>query len=388
MDQRLLPFATLDPAAYELPAELVERALSPALVVHMDVVRANVARIVALCGSDPDRWRPHVKSAKIPEVQRELARAGVRQFKCATTREAAVLLEALAAEGLERPDLLVAYPLVGPALAHVGLLAARHPGARLAVLCETPEAVREVPPGVDVFVDVNPGMDRTGAPLEELARIAATARAAGARLRGLHFYDGHLHQPDRIERTLAVHAGYDRLLELVDTLRRDGARVEEVVTAGTPALVDALAYQGFAAVEGLRHRVSPGTVVFHDVRSQEQSPELGLRPAALVLARVVSHPAPDLATCDAGSKSIAAEAGDPCAVVLGRPGLEAQAPSEEHLPLRGEPGQLPPRGAVLQLVPRHVCPTVNLAEQAALVEGGRLRGVVEVRARAHELLPS
>ena len=52
------------------------------------------------------------------------------------------------------------------------------------------------------------------------------------------------------------------------------------------------------------------------LRSRRGQPGLGLRPAALVLTRVVSHPAPDLATCDAGSKSIAAEAGDPCAEVL------------------------------------------------------------------------
>jgi len=378
-------FAALDSAAYRLPDELIEGALSPALVVHLAVVRANIARIVALCGQ-VDRWRPHVKTAKIPEILRELSRAGVRHFKCATTREAAVLLEVLAAEGQADADLLLAYPLVGPALQRVGALALRHPGAHIAVLCEVPEAVQDVPPGVGVFVDVNPGMDRTGAPIEDPQRIAATARAAAQRLRGLHFYDGHLHQPDRIERSLAVHAGYDRLLELVRTLERDGQRVDEVVTAGTPAFLDALAYPGFAG--GPRHRLSPGTVVFHDVRSQEESPELGLRPAALVLARVVSHPAPDLATCDAGSKSLAAEAGDPCALVLGRSDLEALRPSEEHLPLRGERGSLPPRGAVLQLIPRHVCPTVNLAEEAALVECGRLVDVVAVRARAHELFPA
>jgi D-serine deaminase-like pyridoxal phosphate-dependent protein len=239
---------------------------------------------------------------------------------------------------------------------------------------------------VGVFVDVNPGMDRTGAPIDQRERIAATARAAGARLRGVHFYDGHLHQTDRTERTRAVHAGYDRLRELVRELEQAGASVAEVVTAGTPALLDALAYEGFAATGAPRHRVSAGTVVYHDARSQEQCPELGLRPAALVMARVVSRPAPDLATCDAGSKSLAAEAGDPCAVVLGRPDLEALRPSEEHLPLRGQPEALPSRGSILQLIPRHVCPTVNLAEQAALVDAGRLVDVVEVRARAHELL--
>jgi D-serine deaminase-like pyridoxal phosphate-dependent protein len=107
-------------------------------------------------------------------------------------------------------------------------------------------------------------------------------------------------------------------------------------------------------------------------------------PAALVLTRVVSHTARDIATCDAGSKSIAAEAGVPCAFVLGDASLEALLPSEEHLPLRAS-GERPPRGATLLLVPVHVCPTVNLAEQAVLVEAGVAPRIVPVAARAHEL---
>jgi D-serine deaminase-like pyridoxal phosphate-dependent protein len=381
------PFAGLDPAGYALPGELAERALTPALVVHMGALRHNLARAIELCGGDAARWRPHVKTTKIPAVMREVARAGVRHFKCATTREAAVLLDALQSEGIADGDVLLAYPLVGPALQRLARLAARHPRARIAVLCDVPEAVRDVPTGLGVFLDVNPGMDRTGAPLEDEPRILATAREAGERLRGLHFYDGHLHQADRGERALAVHAGYDRLLELARALERAGTPCGELITAGTPAFADALAYEGFGASGAPRHRVSPGTVVFHDARSEELCPELGLRPAALVLTRVVSHPAADLATCDAGSKSLAAEAGEPCAIVLGRADLEALKPSEEHLPLRGVPGALPSRGELLQLVPRHVCPTVNLAEEALLVENGRLVDVVPVSARAHELFP-
>lgn len=380
-------FERLDPTRYALPAELTERALSPALVVHLEHVRANVARVVGLCGGDPGRWRAHVKSAKIPRVLAELARAGLSSFKCATTLEAKVLLETLRDGGLAAPDVLVAYPLVGPALARLDALAGAHAGARVLVLCETPEAVREVPARLGVFVDVNPGMDRTGAPLERAGQIEATARAAGERLGGLHFYDGHQHDRDRAARTRAVHAGYDRLLELVRELESKGLAVPELVTAGTPALLDALSYGGFAGPAGPLHRVSPGTVVYHDLRSEEETPELGLVPAALVLARVVSHPADGVVTCDAGSKALAAEAGDPVAEVLGWPELRARTPSEEHLPLAGPADRLPARGELLQLVPRHVCPTVNLASEAALVEGGRLLDVVPVLARGHELLP-
>ncbi len=113
--------------------------------------------------------------------------------------------------------------------------------------------------------------------------------------------------------------------------------------------------------------------------------DLDLVPAALVLARIVSRPLPDRVTADAGSKSIAAEAGDPCAFALGYPGLEALTPSEEHLPFAVRSGPRPGRGEALYLVPRHVCPTVNLAEQALLVDGDTIT-VSRVVARAHDLL--
>ena len=48
-------------------------------------------------------------------------------------------------------------------------------------------------------------------------------------------------------------------------------------------------------------------------------------------------------------------------------------------------GPRPELGEVLLLVPRHVCPTVNLAEQALLVDGENIV-VSRVRARAHDLL--
>jgi D-serine deaminase-like pyridoxal phosphate-dependent protein len=357
---------------------------TPALVVHLEHVRANVARVLALCGGDARRWRAHVKSAKIPRVLAELARAGLSRFKCATTRELAVLLETLQQERVEG-DVLLAHPAVGPNLARAAQLASLHPRARVSVLCESPQAVREAPSQLGVFVDLNPGMDRTGIALAQDELVRATLRAAGARLRGVHFYDGHLHQSDPLERRRALHRGYAELASRLDAFEREGLAVPEVVSAGTPALLDALAFAGLA--HGRReHTVSPGTVVYHDLRSELENPQLRLTPAALVLARVVSRPAPGRVTADAGSKSLAAEAGDPCAVVLGRPELRAAAPSEEHLPLDGPPQRLPARGEVLQLIPRHVCPTVNLAEQALIVERGELLEVAAVAARAHELL--
>jgi len=372
-----------EPGRYELPAELEARLISPALIVYLDAVRHNLARVIELVGGDPARWRPHLKTSKIPCVFREIVASGVRAFKCATTREATTLLDVLRGERVDDADLLVAYPLVGPALERLGAIAAEYPGTRLSVLCEDPDDVAVIPPAIGIFVDVNPGMNRTGIPMANPDRVVAVARRAGARFRGVHHYDGQLHAVEPAERTSAAFAGFEKLMAVVDQIERAGPAVGEIITSGTPTFSAALEYAPFVERASTVHRVSPGTVVLHDARSEREN--LGLRPAALLFCRVVSHPTDDIVTCDAGSKSIAAEAGDPCATVLGRPDLEALRPSEEHLPLRQHgDGPRPARGDSLLLIPRHVCPTVNLADEAVIIDGGRFAGVVPVTARGHE----
>jgi D-serine deaminase-like pyridoxal phosphate-dependent protein len=103
-----------------------------------------------------------------------------------------------------------------------------------------------------------------------------------------------------------------------------------------------------------------------------------------VLARVISRPTEQRVTCDAGSKALDAAAGDPCCTVDGWPHLRAERPSEEHLPLTVLGGAPPGPGTLLRLIPRHVCPTVNLADDAVLIEGGQVAAIVPVAARGHD----
>lgn len=136
-------------------------------------------------------------------------------------------------------------------------------------------------------------------------------------------------------------------------------------------------------------------VIFHDVRSKDENPELAsqLRPAALIMSRVISHPSKDRLTVDAGSKAIAAEVGNPIAVAIGNPDLIADTPSEEHLPFAVPQKALAsfPRGHALYLWPTHICPSVNLASEALLVEScdaasSLTYSAVSVKARGHDLI--
>ena len=101
---------------------------------------------------------------------------------------------------------------------------------------------------------------------------------------------------------------------------------------------------------------------------------------------MVSHPDDEIATVNAGSKALAAEVGDPCCTVLEQPFALPLRPSEEHLPIRFRTvDERPERGTVVALVPDHVCPTVNLARHALLVNGPDHEAmVVPISAGGHE----
>ena len=187
----------------------------------------------------------------------------------------------------------------------------------------------------------------------------------------------------------------------------DVVLVPEVITSGTPGFTHALEYdlvndlwkkimEASAIIPGLNvkpenligvHRVSPGTVVFHDWRGERQNPGLGLKPAAVIMARVVSTPREGVVTLDCGSKSIAAEAGDPAGYVIGYPELAAMSCSEEHLPCSIVKEEFRMRrGEVCFVVPEHICPTVNLADEVVVYDevSGGIR-FEKVDARGHHL---
>src|SRR5262249_47327417 len=157
MSANLFTESTASHASFHI--EDAPHMLTPALVIDRDRVRHNIAITLNLLGGDANRWRPHVKTAKLGYVMQMFAEAEVRQFKCATTLELSVACQAGA------QDVLVAYPVIGANAARVRQIAAEHPGIAISVLVESELQIaqwRGSPLGI--FIDVNPGMNRTGVP--------------------------------------------------------------------------------------------------------------------------------------------------------------------------------------------------------------------------------
>ena len=162
IDALIQPFANC--AAFQL-AE-TPGILTPALLIDRDRVQHNIGTTLNLLGGEANRWRPHVKTAKLGYIMRMLVDSGVRQFKCATSLELSIACQAGA------KDVLVAYPLVGANAARVRQIAEQHGSIAISVLVENPSQVEQWRgTSVSVFVDVNLGMNRTGISQDQTAAI-------------------------------------------------------------------------------------------------------------------------------------------------------------------------------------------------------------------------
>ena len=375
----LSEFASADRFCVQDSAEV----MTPALLLYPDAVATNIDAIVKSLNSNASRWRAHVKTAKLAFAMRMLTERGVTNFKCATTLELLVACQSGAR------DVLVAYPVVGANARRVREIADSFPAVRVSILAENEDQIRQWSGSrLGIFLDVNPGMNRTGIQQDhrdEILALTGTIRNAGFTFRGLHYYDGHFGGLDESERSSSAHRGYEQLLKVVDTLEQAGVRVEEVITAGTPTFPASLSFAGFRGRQFV-HRISPGTVVYNDATSLAQLPaSLGLQPAVLVMTRVVSHPRAGIITCDSGHKAVSADAGVPTCVVVGHPELTPLGPSEEHLPMAVAEGAAAPKvGEILYLMPRHVCPTVNNFDSALIVRNNQIESLEKVSARGRE----
>lgn len=367
---------------YSLAPDVVATLPTPALLVYPDFVKANVARVVELAGG-PDRLRPHAKTHKTREVTRLQLAAGVTKHKCATIAEA----ELLASCGV--PDVLLAYPAIGPTATRLAALARAYPKTEFSALVDSAEgaamlshAAKTAGVSFGFLVDVDVGQHRTGmAPQFVRELYDALSDLPGLFPNGLHAYDGHNKSESRAERDAMAAETVKSISAIREQIQKNVA-VPRLVVGGTPGFPSYAAIRDVPALE-----CSPGTYVLHDVGYGTLYPDLtGVTPAAVVLTRVVSKPTSNRVTFDIGTKAVAS---DPPAgkrlQILDSPDLVPVGHNEEHYICETPNADRYGIGDVFYAIPTHVCPTVALHREMLTVEGGRVTGSWEVVARDRKL---
>jgi 3-hydroxy-D-aspartate aldolase len=362
------------------PGTPIEDVDTPALILDLDALDRNIAKMAAFAAKAGVRLRPHAKTHKCPAIAlRQIAAGAVGQ--CVQKVGEA---EALVAGGAR--DVLISNEIVGESklrriaeLAREATVALCFDDAEQVAIAGRIFAQTGVTVGGLVEIDVGAGRCgvAAGGTAAELARrITGTE---GLRFKGLQAYHGRAqHLPTFAERRTAIEGAQAAVRETLDALDRAGLSCDIVGGAGTGTFQ-------LEAASGVYNELQVGSYVFMDTDYARIEDEDGGRfarfeHALLVLATVMSRPAPDRAVVDAGLKSYSMEKGPPW--IHGIAGVEALGASDEHGNLRlGSGAPALPLGAKLKLVPGHCDPTVNLHDCYIGYRNGVVEEILPITAR-------
>jgi D-serine deaminase-like pyridoxal phosphate-dependent protein len=351
---------------------------TPAVLIDLDVLERNIARMQQRAREAGVALRPHAKTHKSPEVARMQLSAGARGLTLAKTSEAEVFAN------LGFDDIFLGYPIFGADKARRLLALADR--VRLTVGVDSVEGGRSLG---DVFhaagrrlrvmLKIDCGFRRVGiepAAAPEMARRIADL--PGLELAGLFTHGGQGYGGQSPADVARVGADEGRIVtEAADAVRAAGLPVAEVSLGSTPTVRAAIGVRGVTECR-------PGTYVYND-RSQVALGSAALEDCAMtVLATVVSASAPDRAVVDAGSKTLSTDAMRPRAdgngIVAGRQSRIARV-SEEHGVIAVAPGESFRIGERVRILPNHACVVSNLHDVLVAVRGDRVEGEIRVAAR-------
>ena len=362
----------------------VDRIDTPALVVDLDAMERNIARMADFARKHQVLWRPHAKLHKSAEIALQLQRAGAVGACVQKTAEAEAL-----AEGGVRDITITNQVIAHPKLLRVARLAAhlQTQGGRLALAVDSAEGVQRLAEAmaqaapqarIDVLVEIDVGQGRCGVPpgAPALALAQAVARLTQLRFAGLHAYHGRAqHLRGAAERREAIAAAVQAARHTRDLITATGLPVPLVTGSGTGTLVH-------EAASGVYGELQAGSFLFMDTdyaRNEREPAQPVFEQSLFVKTQVISA-CGSHAVCDAGHKSHAIDSGLPTVALLPpERALRYANGGDEHglIYADGPKARLPALGRMLWLVPGHCDPTVNLHDYLIGVRGGLTAGVVE-----------
>lgn len=350
---------------------------TPLFVVYEDRLKQNIELAIALLFGDVSRFRPHIKTHKMGEVLELFSSYGIHKIKCATIAEA----ELAALNGMT--DVMIAYQPVGFKIHRLMTLISSFPNCTFSCLVDNLETAREIGAvakaegkEVQVYLDLNTGMNRTGFPVTEnvVELVMALKEISGLKFMGLHIYDGHIHDPDPAVRAARAKPAMDKVIADADELLKKGVDGLKIVAGGSNT------FSYYSGIERLE--CSPGTFVFWDENYSRSLPELNFKPAAVLVCSVISKPAPGILCVDLGYKSVSSENPIEKRVVFPwNEGLTPIGHSEEHLTLKHIGPRAYKVGDRIYGLPYHVCPSCALYEEAQVVNDHQIKKSWRIKAR-------
>lgn len=342
---------------------------TPLPLIDEDVLSANIARVQAYMDAHGLKFRPHIKTHKIPAIAKAQVEAGAKGINCQKITEAEVFADA----GFD--DLLITFNILGlEKLERLKALNDRIGG--LKVVADSRTTVDGLSQGfaagrpLTVLVECDTGGGRCGVQGPEAAVELAEAivSAPGLTFGGLLTYP----KPDS---EAQVEAFFSATLS---ALKARGIACPIVSNGGSPSL-----YSAHKVPSATEHR--SGTYVYND-RSMVRAGHCGFEDCAMhILATVVSRPTEDRAILDAGSKALTSDllGFADFGLIIDYPEAVITGLSEEHgtVDLSKVTGRRPEIGEKVRIIPNHTCVVSNLFDSMTFHRDGLVTRVEDVKAR-------
>lgn len=358
------------------------RIPTPAAVLDLDAFERNVAKMAARAKAAGLALRPHSKSHKCAALAQRQIEAGAVGICCAKLAEA----EAMAAAGIDA--ILVTSPIAGAGQAErAARLAARIRDFRIVIdhpdgAAELGAAAAQTHMGgaIQVLIDVDPKLGRTGVASPEQAVAVARAIAAQPDLKplGVQCYGGQWqHIKGANERAAAIADGMAYLSTVLAALKAEAYPVGLVTGGGTGSFAA-------DAAQGVLTEVQPGSYAFMDRDYRDAlggDPDGAFEQALAIASTVISANQPDWVTVDAGLKAFATDGPLPEPMGGKFAGCAYRYYGDEHGRLtRPATGEVA-RGERVDFIPPHVDPTLDRYDVIHLVRGDVLVEIAPVEAR-------
>lgn len=380
MNEATLQVAAADPARSDERGAGEDRDWTrldtPALLVDLDRLEANISWMADRASHTGLDLRPHVKTHKSAEIAKRQLAAGAVGLTVAKLDEA----EALVDGGVSAPILLAFQVVAAPKLERAVRLAARVP---LTIAVDSVEGAASLAAvarasglRVDVWIEIDSGLRRAGVlPADAPALARAIDALDGVHLSGMFTHAGQSYAAaDPAEVEAIAGAETRSVVDAAVATRAIGIAVETVSAGSTPTARFLRADSGLTEMR-------PGTYVFYDELQVALGTTTPEHCALSIAATVVSRPAPDRAVIDAGSKTLGLDRGAHSSTLLTEFGrvLETDGDlvrlSEEHGVLAIPADSRLAIGDRIRIVPNHVCSATNLGRR---FYGLRGRDVAEI----------
>jgi len=335
---------------------------TPCVVLDLDILEENLSRMQAGAAAAGKNLRPHAKSHKCSTLAQKQLEHGAIGICAAKVSEAEVLVS----NGLQ--GILVTGPVATEKKA-ARLVKLLGTTSSLMTVVDHAESIElldrllaEVGLGMDVLVDIDVGLQRTGVPpagaLELADRVLASQHL---RLKGIQAYAGQVQHIQRYdERKKASFECMSRAAEVFRQLQAKAASCTIFSGAGTGTCEIDLEIAALTELQVGSYPLMDAEYLAIESAKEPVLAEL-FPPALTLLTTVVSASRGTHVTVDAGLKALYRDGGHPQVVTEKHRALRYDWFGDEYgrLSVQEPTAALPRLGEVVELVVSHCDPTVN-----------------------------